>query len=110
MELAILVSNLFIHVHEFIFIRPFEKTGPILGTSAAAREFVCSITFNSFHCIIIKLCEHVCWQNVSAKFDNQPDPMKHFGVMALELAKFAKINRSVTRIFLIVVNSFNSLG
>ena len=77
MELAILVSNLFIHVHEFIFIRPFEKTGPILGTSAAAREFVCSITFNSFHCIIIKLCEHVCWQNVSAKFDNQPDPMKH---------------------------------
>jgi len=45
------------------------------------------------HCIIIKLCENVCWQNTSAKFDNQPDPMKHFGVMALELAKYAKINR-----------------
>jgi len=28
-----------------------------------------------------------------AKFDNQPDPMKHFGGMALELAKYAKINR-----------------
>jgi len=42
----------------------------------------------------------------------QPDPMKHFAVMALELAKFAKINRvrSVTRICLLVVNSFNSLG
>ena len=32
------------------------------------------------------------------KFDSQPDPMKHFGVMALELSKMAKINlvRSVT--------------
>ena len=56
----------------------------------------------SFHCIIIKLCENVCWQNISAKFDTQPDPMKHFGVMALELAQFAKINCvwSVTWIFL----------
>ena len=48
--------------------------------------------FNSYHCIIIKLCENVCWQNIPAKFDNQPDPIKHFGVMALELTKFAKIN------------------
>jgi len=31
-------------------------------------------------------------ENVLAKFDNQPDPMKHFGVMALELAQIAKIN------------------
>ena len=40
-------------------------------------------------------------KNISAKFDNQPDPMKHFGVMALELAKIAKINsvRSVTWVF-----------
>ena len=45
--------------------------------------------FNSFHCIIIKH-ENVCWHNTSAKFNNQPDPMKHFGVMALELAKIAK--------------------
>ena len=57
--------------------------------------------FNIFHCIIIKLSENVCWQNISAKFDNQPDPMKHFGVMALELAKIARINlvRSLTSIF-----------
>ena len=58
--------------------------------------------FNSLNsCIIIKLCENVWWQYISAKFDNQPDPMKHFGVMALELAKIAKINRvrSVTWIF-----------
>ena len=56
---------------------------------------------NSFHCIIIKLYENVCWQNISAKFDNQLDPIKLFGVMALELAKIAKINlsRSVTWIF-----------
>ena len=41
--------------------------------------------FNSFHCIIIKLCENICRQNISAKFANQPDPMKHFGVMALDV-------------------------
>jgi len=41
--------------------------------------------FNSFHCIIIKHCGNVCRQNISAKFDNQPDPMKHFGVMALDV-------------------------
>jgi len=56
-------------------------------------QSICPLNnFNSFHCIIIKLCENVCWQNISAKFNNQPDPMKHFGVLALELAKFAKIN------------------
>ena len=49
--------------------------------------------FNTCHCIIIKLCENVCCQNISAKFDKQPDPMKHFGVMALELDIIAKINR-----------------
>jgi len=27
-----------------------------------------------------------------AKFNNQPDPLKDLGVMALELAKIAKIN------------------
>mgnify|MGYP000117923167 CR=1 FL=1 len=48
--------------------------------------------FNSFQLIIIKLCESVCWQNISTKFDNQTDPIKHFGVMALELSKIAKIN------------------
>ena len=30
---------------------------------------------------------------LSAKFDNQPDPMSHFGDMALELAKIAERNR-----------------
>ena len=57
---------------------------------------------NIFDWIIIKLCENVCWQNILAKFDNQPDPIKHIGVMALELAKFAKINR-VTCIFLRII-------
>ena len=40
-------------------------------------------------------------QNISAKFDNQPDTMNYFGVIAFELAKFAKINIvcSVTKIF-----------
>ena len=68
--------------------------GSIMGTRAAAGvQSVCLLNnFNSFHCIIIKLCEHVCWQNIWGKFDNQPDPMKHFGVMAIELVKIAKIN------------------
>ena len=78
-----------------IFIHPFEKKlGRIMETCAAGSiQNICLLNnFNSLHCIIIKLCENVCWQNVSTKFDNQPDPIKHFGVMALELAKFDKIN------------------
>jgi len=67
-----------------------------MGTRAVRPNGLPSIcplnNFNSFHCIMIKLCENVCWQNVSAKFDKQPDPIKHFGVMVLELAKFAKID------------------
>jgi len=70
--------------------------GRIRGTHEAGSGVVQSIcplnNLNSFHCIIINHCENVCWQNISANFDNQPDPIKHFGVMALELAKFAKIN------------------
>ena len=56
---------------------------------AAGVQSMCPL--NSFHCII-KLCENVCLQNISAKFDIQPDPLKDFGVMALELAKIAKNN------------------
>jgi len=38
MELAILVSNLFIHVHEFIFIRPFEKNGTYFGNKCGGQR------------------------------------------------------------------------
>ena len=74
-----------------------------MGTHAAAGgvQSICPHNnLNSFHCIIIKLYENVCWQNILAKFANQPDPIKHFG-MALELAKMAKIYCvwSVTWIF-----------
>ena len=63
----------------------------IMG-AAGSIQGICPLNnFNSFYCIIIKLCENVCWQNISAKFDNQSDPMKHFGVMALELAKTVQI-------------------
>ena len=66
-----------------------------MGTGAAASggQSICQLNnlINSFHCIIIKLCENVFWQNILAKFDNQPDPVKHFGVMALELAKTVQI-------------------
>ena len=51
---------------------------------AGGVQSICPLNnFNSLHCIIIKLCENVCWQNISPKFDNQPDPKKHFRVMAL---------------------------
>ena len=67
--------------------------GRIMGTRAAGDKSICPLNnLNSFHCIFIKVCENVCWQNISAMFENQPDPIKHFGVMAPELAKFAKIN------------------
>ena len=47
-----------------------------MGTRAAGGvQSMCPLNnLNSFHCIIINLCENVCWQNISAKFDNQPDP------------------------------------
>jgi len=74
----------------------------MMGTWVAGGiQSICPLNnFNSFHCIIINLCGNVCWQNISPKLDNQPDPMKHFGVMALEVAKIAKINlaRSVTSV------------
>jgi len=71
-----------------------EKAGPIIGARAACSvQSICPLNnLDGFHFIIIKLSENASWQNISAKFDNQSDPMKHFGVMALELAKFAKIN------------------
>ena len=61
-----------------------------MGTRAAGGvQIICALNnFNRFHCIIIKLCENVCWQNIAAKFNNQPDPIKQFGVMALDLVKF----------------------
>ena len=78
-----------------IFKRPFKKTGRIMGTrrrAAGGVQSICPLSnLNSFDCIIIKLCENVCWQNILAKFDNQPDPIKHFGVMALELANIQTI-------------------
>jgi len=76
-------------------MRPFEKRDVLWEhvRRAGSVQSICPLNnFNSFHCIIIKLCENVCWQNISPKFDNQPNPIKHFGVMALELDKIAKIN------------------
>ena len=67
----------------------------IMGTQAAGGggQSICPLNNLNIFQWIIKLCENVCWQNIAAKFDNQPVPIKLFGVMALELAKFAKINR-----------------
>ena len=79
----------------YIFIRPYRTYygNTCEQLAAGGVQSICSLNnLNtcSFDSIIIKLWENVCWQNISAKFDNQPDPMKNFGVMALE---FAKINR-----------------
>ena len=57
---------------------------------AGRAFFRLMVNLNGFHCIIIKLCENICWQNISAKFNNQPEPLKDVGVMALELAKNAQ--------------------
>ena len=97
------ISNCF-RIYLFNHLYMPGKKRRIIGTCAAGGvQSICPLNnLDSSHCIIIKLCEKVCWQNISAKFDNQPDPIKHFGVMALELAKFVKINRSrsVTWIFI----------
>ena len=57
---------------------------------AGRAFFRLMVNLNGFHCIIIKLCENICWQNISAKFNNQPEALKDVGVMALELAKNAQ--------------------
>jgi len=67
--------------------------GHVYYGDAGSGQSICPLNNLNIFQWIIKLCENVCWQNIAAKFDNQPDPMKLFGVMALELAKFAKINR-----------------
>ena len=59
----------------FLYARLKKKT--YYGNTCSVQRICLLNNFNSFHCIIFKLCENVCWQNVSAKFDNQPDPMKH---------------------------------
>ena len=41
----------------------------------------------------IKLSDNVCWHNLLATFDNQPDLMKHFGVYnGPYLAEIVQIN------------------
>jgi len=79
-----------------LFIRPFEKTGRIMGTCAAGGiQSICPLNnFNSFH-YIINFVKMFVGKIISAKFDDQLDPMKNFGVMALELAKINLV-RSVT--------------
>jgi len=47
---------------------------------------LCTLFFQYFQWIIIKLGGNVCWLNPLAKYNNQPDPMKFSGVMALELS------------------------
>ena len=78
----------------------YTPVGRIMGTCVAGGvQSICPLNnFNSFHCIIIKLCENVCWHNLLAKFNNQSDPMKDFGVMALVVAKI-NIVCTVTSIF-----------
>ena len=49
---------------------------------AIAQIILCTFFKNIFQWIIIG--GNVCWLNPLAKFNNQPDPMKFSGVMALE--------------------------
>ena len=45
---------------------------------AGSVQSICLLNnLNSFYCIIIKLCDIVCWHNLSATFNNQPDLMEH---------------------------------
>jgi len=57
-------------VHVFLYGRLNGNTCG--GWSAGGVQTICSLNnLNTFHCIIIKLCENVCWPNISAKFDKE---------------------------------------
>ena len=102
---SMFLCSLYDMFNSFLYDR-LKKTGRIMGTRAAGVQSIYPLNnLKSSHCIIIKLCENVSvdkisrpslitsqipksWQNISAKFDN---PLST-GVMALELAKIAKIN------------------
>ena len=63
-----------------------------LEVAKIAKNKPCQLcNLNIVQWIIIKLCDIVCWHNLLAEFKNQPDPLKDFGVMALELAKTVQI-------------------
>ena len=64
--------------------------GPYLAEIAQINIVHC--VFNIFQWIIIQLDGNVCWLNPLAKFNNQPDPIKFSGVMALELTRILNIS------------------
>ena len=71
-----------------------------MALELAKINLVCSVTwifFNGSSSNFVTYCLH----NLLAKSNNQPDPMKQYRVIALELSKIAQINlvRSVTGIF-----------
>ena len=88
-----------------IFICP-KKPGRIMGTRAAGSvQSICPLNnLSIFHCIIIKLCENVCWQNISAKFDNQPDPIKHFGVHSVTWIVFNGSSSNFVTLFVGIIS------
>jgi len=68
-------------LHHF-YIRPFKKTGRIMGTPAvggrvASTGFLLSKS-KSFHQVFIKLDEYVGVHSVSTKFNNQPNTPRQF--------------------------------
>ena len=61
-----------------------------LELAKIGQNYPCLLcNLNIFQWIIIKLSDIVCYHNLMANFNKQPDPMKHFRVMALELSKIA---------------------
>ena len=55
------------------------------------EQFYCRSGMEKFNCLFTRPFEKSIMQAASRVFV-QPDPMKHFGVMAHELSKIAKIN------------------
>jgi hypothetical protein len=57
---------------------------PSIRTSVRAPFWFLLSNLMSFHPIFTKLTENVHYHKMEAKFDNQQNPFRHYGVIALE--------------------------
>ena len=82
---SIKLSELSIGIGPFVIEPAVSRK---IGTTAMTQMTMDAETFplysfRSFYPIDLKLQKHTCLHQILVKFDNQPDPSRNYGVMAL---------------------------